>query len=74
MSGHPIVLNGQSCELNQVSSVSASCSSAPPHSHRSGACSATTIFPHALQYQAGMRWPHHSCREMHQSWMLYIQS
>ena len=74
-SGQPIVLNGQSCELNQVSSTSVSCSSAPPHAARASASPRDTIVsPHAAQYQAGIRWPHQSCREMHQSWMFVIQS
>ncbi len=34
----------------------------------------TVSLPQASQYQAGMRWPHQSWREMHQSWMLPIHS
>ena len=30
------------------------------------------MFP-ASSYHAGIWWPHHSCREMHQSWMLFSQ-
>ncbi len=33
----------------------------------------TVISPQALQYHTGIRWPHHSCREMHQSRMFFIQ-
>lgn len=29
--------------------------------------------PATVTWYAGMRWPHHSCREMHQSWMLSSQ-
>ena len=32
-----------------------------------GASIATCVCPQLWQYQAGMVWPHHSCREMHQS-------
>ena len=32
-----------------------------------GSSRATIISPHLSQYQTGMRWPHQSCREMHQS-------
>ena len=46
----------------------------PPHfAHLSGVSRATMISPH-LQCHAGMRCPHHSWREMHQSWMLRIHS
>ena len=34
---------------------------------------ATIVSLHLPQYQAGMRCPHQSCREMHQSRMLCIQ-
>ena len=34
----------------------------------------TVILLQALQCQAGMRWPHQSWREMHQSWMFVIHS
>ena len=58
-----------------MSRVSGSCSrSVPPHcSQAVGVSSATVMWPQASQVQAGMRWPHHSWREMHQSWMLVSQ-
>ena len=34
----------------------------------------TVVLPHAPQCHAGIRWPHHSCREMHQSRILCIHS
>jgi len=34
----------------------------------------TMISPQPSQYHAGIRWPHHNCREMHQSRMLRIHS
>ena len=39
-----------------------------------GVSRATVISLQALQCHAGMRWPHQSWREMHQSWMLVIHS
>jgi hypothetical protein len=69
------VENGHSAEENQVSSTSSSCRSGPAQDeHPAGASSATTVVPQASQYQAGMRCPHQSWREMHQSWMLRIHS
>src|SRR5699024_967406 len=69
-SGQPIVENGHSPEENQVSSTSVSwvypagaSSSGPTH----------TTSPSG-PYQMGIRWPHHSCREMHQSCMSSTQS
>ena len=58
-----------------MSSTSSSClSSAAPHlGQAAGTARATVISAHLPQYQAGMRCPHHSCREMHQSRMLCIQ-
>src|SRR5206468_10470156 len=48
--------------------------SAPPHFvQAAGAVRATIVSLHLPQYQAGMRCPHQSCREMHQSRMLCIQ-
>ena len=35
--------------------------------------SETISSPQSSQYQAGIRWPHHSWREMHQSLMFSIQ-
>ena len=39
-----------------------------------GVSRATVICLHVAQCHAGMRCPHHNCREMHQSWMLRIHS
>ena len=52
-----------------MSNTSSSLRSAPPQSHVSGSSSETMIFPQpsASQYQAGMRCPHQSWREMFQS-------
>src|SRR5262245_43621507 len=72
-SGQPRVEKGQSPEENQVSSTSGSWRNAPPQEHAGGSWRATIVVPHASQYQAGMRCPHHSWREMHQSWMFSIQ-
>ena len=65
-----MVENGHSAEENQVSSTSGSCSqpgggvsSGPRH----------TICPSGPCH-IGMRWPHHNCREMHQSCMSSTQS
>src|ERR1044071_8258207 len=44
-----------------------------PHLLHALGVSRATVMPPQLQYQAGMRWPHHSWREMHQSRMLVIQ-
>src|SRR3990167_6598354 len=54
--------------------MSSSCfgSALPQVLHVVGVVRATVIAPHS-QYQAGIRWPHHSWREMHQSRMLFIQ-
>src|SRR6266481_6018480 len=70
-----MVEKGQSAELNHVSSTSGSCVSLlePHFVHFAGAWRATIISLQPAQYQAGMRCPHHSCREMHQSRMLCIQ-
>ncbi len=82
------MLNGQSAELNQVSSTSGSWVSAEPaHDGQDAGCVRATMgVPRsrssppvgvrgvqALQYQAGIWCPHHSCRLTHQSWMLRIQ-
>src|SRR5258708_39592886 len=71
-----MVEKGQSAELNHVSSTSGSCVSLlePHFVHFAGAWRATIISLQSPQYQAGMRCPHHSCREMHQSRMLRIHS
>src|ERR1700739_3480228 len=75
-SGQPIVEKGQSAELNQVSSTSGSCVNFPePHlEHAFGAPPATMISLQSRQYHAGIRCPHQSCREIHQSRMLRIHS
>ena len=39
----------------------------------SGSSTATITSPQSSQYQTGMRCPHHSWREMHQSRMFSIQ-
>ena len=46
----------------------------PQRAQLSGASRATMISSQPRQRQAGMRWPHHNCRDTHQSRMLYIQS
>src|SRR5581483_1874832 len=63
-------------ELNQVSSTSGSRSSwSPPHfGHVVGSSRETMTSPQLWQYQAGMRWPHQSWREMFQSRMFSSQS
>src|ERR1700692_261793 len=71
-----MVENGHSAELNHVSSTSGSCVSLPePHFvHFDGVSRATIISAQSPQCQAGIRCPHQSCREIHQSRMLYIHS
>src|SRR2546421_1803476 len=71
-----MVENGQSPELNQVSSTSESCSSSarPQRAQANGASRATMMSWQPRQCQAGMRWPHHNWRDTHQSRMLYIHS
>ena len=75
MSGQPSVEKGQSAELNQVSSTSGSWVMFLEwqHSHSVASSFETVTCPQSSQYQAGMRWPHQSWREMHQSRTLYIQ-
>src|SRR5580658_4510210 len=70
-----MVENGHRLELNQVSRTSGSCSMPddPQWEHFWGASRATVISRQFAQCQAGMRCPHHSCREMHQSRMFSIQ-
>src|SRR4051794_6683047 len=74
-SGQPIVENGTSADENQVSSTSSSRRNAPvdpaaaAFAFASSSVRATKYWP-ASSYHAGMRWPHHSWREMHQSWIL----
>ncbi len=73
--GQPSVANGQSHDENQVSSTSSSClSSTPPQCWQAAGVVRATVIPwHLPQYQTGMRCPHQSWREMHQSRMLRIQ-
>src|SRR5581483_4667841 len=74
-SGQPSVEKGHKPDENQVSSVSSSCVMLfdPQVAQASGSSSATVVWPFS-QYHAGMRWPSHSCREIHQSRMFSIQS
>jgi hypothetical protein len=76
-SGQPSVDSGHSHDENQVSSTSGSWVSADlPHvPQAAGGSTATVSAAHAAssQVHTGMRCPHHSCREMHQSRMLVIQ-
>ena len=69
-SGQPSVENGHSPEENQVSRTSSSCVQ-PAGGSSSGPRQTTSP---AGPYQTGMRWPHHSWREMHQSYMLSTQA
>src|SRR5690242_151430 len=75
-SGQPSVEWHHSADENQVSRTSSSRLSAlallPAFFAASPASRATKMLP-ASSYQAGMRWPHQSWREMHQSWTLASQ-
>ena len=75
-SGQPMVEKGHRAEENQVSRTSVSWARSPPPqlAQALGSSLATVTWPHPAQDQAGMRWPHQICREMHQSRMLFIQS
>ena len=74
MSGQPSVENGHRPEENHVSSTDSSCLSfVPPHLGQARGASRDTIISPQSQYHAGMRCPHQSCREMHQSRMFSIQ-
>src|SRR6266849_9721071 len=75
-SGHPSVENGHSPDENHVSSTSSSWrKSLPPHlSHAAGRSSATIGSLHRSHQYAGIRWPHQSWREMHQSWRFRIHA
>src|SRR4030095_1664318 len=65
-SGQPSVEKGHRPEENQVSRTSGSWRSGPLHfGHAVRSTRETWTEPSLSQYQAGMRWPHHSCREMH---------
>src|SRR6202795_1129482 len=68
-SGQPSVVNGSRPDENQVSSTSETCSNfvLPHFGHFAGASRATITSLQLSQVQAGMRWPHHNWREMHQS-------
>ncbi len=71
-SGQPSVENGHSPEENQVSSTSVSwCQPSPVGGSSSGPTQTVSPFG---PYQTGMRWPHHSWRQMHQSCRLSTQS
>ena len=72
-SGQPSVENGHRPDENHVSSTSGSWRSAPPHfGHDARSMRETCTEPSVSQYQAGMRWPHQSCREMHHGRMFCI--
>src|SRR5215471_18930069 len=68
--GQPSVEWHHSAEENHVSSTSSSCWSAPTglpaFFAASAALRATKTLP-SPSYHAGIRWPHQSWREMHQS-------
>src|SRR5512141_1443302 len=78
--GHPSVEWHHSAELNHVSSTSSSrrnAAGARPSfraacARASSSVRATYTLPDS-SYHAGIWCPHHSWREMHQSWMLLIQ-
>ena len=61
-SGQPMVENGQSAELNQVSRTSSSRVMCLlwQHSHSVASSRETVIWPQSAQYHTGMRCPHHS--------------
>src|SRR5262249_5496854 len=74
--GHPNVEWHHSADENHVSSTSSSCLSAltglPDLFAASSGLRATKMLP-SVSYHAGMRWPHQSWRDMHQSWTLASQ-
>jgi hypothetical protein len=79
LSGQPSVEKGTSAEENQVSSTSSSRVSGPVDA-ACAACAARVLLAARdvdvaarASYQAGIWWPHHSWREMHQSWMFSSQ-
>ncbi len=41
--------------------------------HRGVLAGETVMWPQSSQYHTGIWWPHHSWREMHQSWTFSIQ-
>src|SRR5258708_233482 len=63
--GQPSVENGQSAELNHVSSTSGSCVSLddPHFIHFDGSSTATFTCLQSSQYHAGIRCPHQTCRD-----------
>src|SRR5687768_5438482 len=69
--GQPSDEKGTSAEENQVSRTSGSRLSGAfsPCFARTSASDLPTYTLPASSYHAGIWWPHHSCREMHQSWM-----
>ena len=77
-SGQPSVDHGHSPELNHVSKMSGSWTSSEagrpqvPQAAGPPASSLTVTWPSG-QYQAGIRWPHHSWRLTFQSWIEVIQ-
>jgi len=77
-SGQPSVEKGHNAELNQVSRTSGSWTQFPvagrSRATTTRADSKSTVPSSLASYQAGIWWPHHSCRLMHQSWMLRIQA
>ena len=75
MSGQPRVEKGHRAEENQVSSTSGSrwMWVLPHFSHTVGSWRETVMWPQSSQYHTGIWWPHHSWREMHQSWTFSIQ-
>ena len=80
VSGQPSVLKGHRFELNQVSNTSGSCvSSRPSYAGNAvgsvnGSSGSGTITAPSSSYQAGIWWPHQSCREMFQGRSLSSQS
>ncbi len=73
--GQPKTETGSRPEENQVSRTSVSCviCAEPQCEQAAGSTRATVVLWQFAQCHAGMRWPHQSCREMHQSWMFSIQ-
>jgi hypothetical protein len=68
-----MVEKGTSADEYQVSSTSGSRDSVLPGAWAwaSASLRATYTLP-SSSYHAGIWWPHHSWRLMHQSWMLFI--
>src|SRR5690554_5003843 len=76
-SGHPKVENVHSADENHVSNTSSSCRNGiSPRLcllRTSSSLRPTYTLP-CSSYHAGIRCPHHNCREMHQSWISRIQA